>query len=472
MLRSSYQDPQRNVVLGNVVYLAPSTPPSPFVGRIKSQPGQLRLCKPNQSLLCFTKTARYIYTSQNGTSEYLYFQPLFVGFPFCFHSVHHLFIHSLLHTLIDSSTMYLFPFFFQSSTSPASMSTPFLFSTITILTALVSPCKAYVDWLYPPSSSSNALAFNYNDVVYFTWDSNFSTPAIALWCARNDQYYSRKFSSCPISRTHWQMILPALCTFPLSIHSQLPHPSPALHHINQSHLKPTRQHLLTCEPSARPTVYTANTTTNGTTPQSFPYADSFNQSCHMSLYCNSNSDPQCQPAGHPSPEFSLLHNHAAAAQTWGLSATKEVGKAAATSTSGIATGTGTGTETPAAAKTAAASASTARSAVTGTATATPSGGGLSTGAKAGIGVGVAVGAIVGFAAVGLIVVRARSKRREGITGRDGSRGPKMMSELGYSGHPGWMGPPRQEMDGEGKRGELGGTPQAELSSVASPVRYG
>lgn len=198
----------------------------------------------------------------------------------------------------------------------------------------------------------------------------------------------------------------------------------------------------------------------------------------MSLYCNNDSDPHCQPTGHPSPEFSLLHNHADVAQTWGLSATKELGKAAATSTSATGTGTGSATETLAAAKTAArtpaASASATGSAPTETAKSQGSSSGLSTGAKAGIGVGIAVGAIAVIAAVWICVARAMRKGREGDerTGRDGLGGPKMMSELEYSGHPSWVGPPRQEMDGEGRMGELGGTPQAELSSVASPVRYG
>ena len=57
---------------------------------------------------------------------------------------------------------------------------------------LTSPCEAYVNWLYPPSSSSNALAYNYNDVVYFTWDSNFTNPSLTLWCATDDNYFARE----------------------------------------------------------------------------------------------------------------------------------------------------------------------------------------------------------------------------------------------------------------------------------------
>ncbi|KAL9073860.1 MAG: hypothetical protein Q9161_002692 [Pseudevernia consocians] len=197
-------------------------------------------------------------------------------------------------------------------------STPLLISTI-----LISPCKAYVDWLYPPSSSSDALAYNYNDVVYFTWDSNFTTPSIALWCATHDEYYA---------------------------------------------------------------LYTANVTTNGTDPQAFPYADGYNQTCHMSLYCH--GSPDCGPVS-ASPDFSLLHNHAAAAQTWGLSATASIGTAAAAAPT--ATVTSSSTSSRAAAKTAKESAS-------------------------------------------------------------------------------WVGPSRIEMSGEGRLNELQGTPQAELSSVASPVR--
>ena len=83
--------------------------------------------------------------------------------------------------------------------SLCSPSAPFLFLSIT---TLLSPCKAYVDWLYPPSSSSNALAYNY-DVVYFAWDSNFTNPSIALWCANDDGYCKResRFSSLSPKRS-------------------------------------------------------------------------------------------------------------------------------------------------------------------------------------------------------------------------------------------------------------------------------
>ena len=54
----------------------------------------------------------------------------------------------------------------------------------------IAPCEAYVHWLYPPSSSSRSLSFNYNDLVYFTWESNFTDPTIILWCASAASYYN------------------------------------------------------------------------------------------------------------------------------------------------------------------------------------------------------------------------------------------------------------------------------------------
>ena len=89
-----------------------------------------------------------------------------------------------------------------------------------------------------------------------------------------------------------------------------------------------------------------------------------------------------------------------------------------------------------------------------------------------MGVGVAVGVIVAGAVVWFCVMGARRRRREGQMGA-GSGGvwaSKGMSERRYAGGSGWMEPPRQEMDGEGRMNELQGTPQAELSSVMSPVR--
>lgn len=184
----------------------------------------------------------------------------------------------------------------------------------------------------------------------------------------------------------------------------------------------------------------------------------------MSLYCH--DSPDCGPV-RPSPEFSLLHNQAAAAQTWGLAATASIGKptAAVTSTSSPST-----TSSLAAAK-------TAGSAVTGTGTGTGpgtatarassggDGGGLSTGAKAGIGIGVALGVVAVLAALWFCVVRARRRR-----GRLGAPKTMMMMGEGQDAVPsGWD---RHEMSGEGKVNELQGTPQAELSSVANPVRYG
>lgn len=62
-----------------------------------------------------------------------------------------------------------------------------LFSTI------LSPCHAYVNWLYPQSSARN-LVYNYNDLVYFTWDSNFTEPSLTLWCASDNSYYTREFT--------------------------------------------------------------------------------------------------------------------------------------------------------------------------------------------------------------------------------------------------------------------------------------
>ena len=70
-------------------------------------------------------------------------------------------------------------------------------SLLSVVAVLVAPGEAYVNWLYPPSSSSNALAYNYNDVVYFTWDSNFTDPLISLYCATNNEYYSRECSPHP-----------------------------------------------------------------------------------------------------------------------------------------------------------------------------------------------------------------------------------------------------------------------------------
>ena len=63
---------------------------------------------------------------------------------------------------------------------------------------VVSPCKAYVDWLYPPISSNN-LNFNYNDLVYFTWESNFTDPLLRLWCASDNAYQMRTSPLSPLS---------------------------------------------------------------------------------------------------------------------------------------------------------------------------------------------------------------------------------------------------------------------------------
>lgn len=297
---------------------------------------------------------------------------------------------------------------------------------------LTSPCEAYVNWLYPPSSSSNALAYNYNDVVYFTWDSNFTNPSLALWCATDDNYFARESI-----RLSYSPFILALQIPPFSFL----HPSP-----------PSRRQLTPETP-----VYTANVTTNGTDPQSFPYADAFNHTCHTSLYCH--GSPACGPVGQ-SPEFALLHNHAAAAQTWGLSATASVGKAPA------AAPTATSASSPVAAQSASASVTT--SAVEGTATATTrASGGLGAGAKAGIGVGVALGAVAVVAALGFCVLKARRRGRMALGGLGV---PEMMSGQRYRTHSGWVEPSRHEMDGQVRMNELQGTPQAELSSVASPVR--
>ena len=168
----------------------------------------------------------------------------------------------------------------------------------------------------------------------------------------------------------------------------------------------------------------------------------------MSLYCH--GSPDCGPVGQ-SAEFSLSHNKAAAAQTWGLAAT-----ATAITTATTTSSTSSSVAAAAAAKTA-----------TGAAAPTASSGGLSTSEKAGMGVGVAVGVIVVGAVVWFCVMGARRRRREGHMGAGSAKG---MSERRYAGGSGWMGPPRQEMDGEGRMNELQGTPQAELSSVMSPVR--
>lgn len=111
------------------------------------------------------------------------------------------------------------------------------------------------------------------------------------------------------------------------------------------------------------------------------------------------------------------------------------------------------------------------SAVKGTATATTrASGGLGAGAKAGIGVGVALGAVAVGAALGFCTVRARRRGREGRMALGGRGVPEMMSGQRYTTHPGWVEPSRHEMDGQVRMNELQGTPQAELSSVASPVR--
>ncbi len=116
---------------------------------------------------------------------------------------------------------------------------------------------------------------------------------------------------------------------------------------------------------------------------------------------------------------------------------------------------------------------TKASAATGTGTGTArASGGLSAGAKAGIGVGVALGIIAVVAALWFCVMRARRKGRGGETATDALGAPKVMSELDNATQPGWVGPDLHEMGGEGRMNELQGTPQAELSSVASPVRYG
>lgn len=184
----------------------------------------------------------------------------------------------------------------------------------------------------------------------------------------------------------------------------------------------------------------------------------------MSLYCH--GSPECGPVV-KSPEFSLLHNQAAAAQTWGLSATASIGKATATAAT-YTSSTSSSASSLTAKKTAAGSASAA---VTGTATPQASGG-LSAGAKAGIGIGVALSAVAVVAALWFCVMRARRRGRLRGTAPDGFGTPEMMGEQRYSTHQGWMGPTRHEMSGEAKMNELQGTPQAELSSVASPVRYG
>ena len=160
------------------------------------------------------------------------------------------------------------------------------------------------------------------------------------------------------------------------------------------------------ETDPRTTVYTANVTTNGTSPQNFPYADSFNQSCHMSLYCH--GSPDCGPVGQ-SAEFSLSHNKAAAAQTWGLAATASIGEAAPTAT---ATAIKTTTSSTSSSSSVVAAAKTA----TGAAAPTASSGGLSTSEKAGMGVGVAVGVIVVGAVVWFCVMGAARRRREGHMG--------------------------------------------------------
>ena len=193
----------------------------------------------------------------------------------------------------------------------------------------------------------------------------------------------------------------------------------------------------------------------------------------MSLYCH--GSPDCGPA-RQSPEFSLLHNHAAAAQTWGLAATASIGKPTAAATSASLPST---TGSLAAAKTAgAAVTATGTATATATATARASSGGLSAGTKAGIGIGLALGFVVVLAALWFCVARARRRRGTlwDTATDDGLGAPKTMMMMMGEGQDavssGWDGEVRHEMGGEGKVNELQGTPQAELSSVASPVRYG
>ena len=367
--------------------------------------------------------------------------------------------HLPLHPPTHPSTMY---------PSPPSLQTP---STLLHLLILIAPGSAYVTWLYPPASSSRALAYNYNDVVYFSWESNFTAPSITLWCASDDSYYSREW--------FWFFLF-SLSLF-LFLFLQPPPASQLLpQQIHESHHKdhaPFSLFLITISltPPLPTTVYTANVTTNGTDPQSFPYSASFNQSCHMTLYCHNSSD--CGPRGQ-SPEFALAHNNAAAAQTWGLAATASVGKAVAATGTTTTTSSSTTSSSSAAAKTASATAGNAAvvtgetGAGTGPAIPSASHGGLSVGAKAGIGVGVAVGAVVVVALLWFLVAKTRGM---GTGRRD--RGtpfgvPEMMGGQEYARHAGWVEQPRHEMSGEGRIDELQGTPQAELSSVASPVRYG
>ncbi|KAL2056352.1 hypothetical protein ABVK25_003375 [Lepraria finkii] len=125
-----------------------------------------------------------------------------------------------------------------------------------VWSVFVSSCSGFVNWIYPGVETSG-LTFNYIDTVYFTWTSSIADPYMNLWCAPSN--------TSAQSKTY---------------------------------------------------VYHSETSTNGTSPQSFPYSEYYNNGvCHMQLEDFSGDDFA------NTPTFDITSNDAVAPQTWGLSAT-------------------------------------------------------------------------------------------------------------------------------------------------------
>lgn len=53
--------------------------------------------------------------------------------------------------------------------------------SLIVRSMLLPSCSGYVDWIYP-NAETTGMTFNYNDVVYFTWTSNITSPWMKLWC--------------------------------------------------------------------------------------------------------------------------------------------------------------------------------------------------------------------------------------------------------------------------------------------------
>lgn len=49
---------------------------------------------------------------------------------------------------------------------------------------LITSCSGSINWVYP-GAENTGLTFNYIDIVYFTWTSNFTSLWMDLWCAPN-----------------------------------------------------------------------------------------------------------------------------------------------------------------------------------------------------------------------------------------------------------------------------------------------